>query len=206
MSWEYDDESDEPDYEADETAARAWARDLLARPGDWIILDLETTGLGDGGYGAEPVQIAVLSPSGEVLLDTLCRPLLGTVPEDAAEIHGITTQILQSQAAPPFAEVYPRLVEVTLGKVIVCYNASFDRGVLRYACERAGVALLLNDWQCAMEQYAAYVGDWSAWWGSYKWQKLPRKHSRLHGALGDCRAVLALIQEMASTRESEVPG
>ncbi|MGW7244638.1 hypothetical protein [Streptomyces sp. NPDC054804] len=40
----------------------------------------------------------------------------------------------------------------------------------------------------AMEPYAAWVGEWSDYWGDYVWQRLPGGDNR---ALGDCIAVVA---------------
>jgi DNA polymerase-3 subunit epsilon len=45
-----------------------------------------------------------------------------------------------------------------------------------------------------MLQYAAYVGDWSEYRGSYRRQPLPGGD---HTALGDALACLALIKAMA---------
>jgi hypothetical protein len=44
-----------------------------------------------------------------------------------------------------------------------------------------------------MEQYAAFYGDWHDYFGSYTWQKLRGGHR----ALGDTRAVIRRLEEMA---------
>ena len=56
---------------------------LAAEP---LILDTETTGLGDE---AEICEIAVIRQDGSVVLDTLVRPT-GKISEDATRVHGIT--------------------------------------------------------------------------------------------------------------------
>ncbi|GGZ39657.1 hypothetical protein [Streptomyces bluensis] len=48
--------------------------------------------------------------------------------------------------------------------------------------------------ECAMEQYAAFYGDWHDYFGSYTWQKLGGGHR----ALGDTRAVIRRLEEMAA--------
>jgi DNA polymerase-3 subunit epsilon len=46
-----------------------------------------------------------------------------------------------------------------------------------------------------MHWYAQFVGDWNEYHGNYKWQRLPGGD---HSALGDCRATLAVLKEMAA--------
>ncbi|MCZ7568939.1 MAG: 3'-5' exonuclease [Ardenticatenaceae bacterium] len=185
----------------DRADAIAWARELLAAPGDWVILDLEATGL---GAEDEIIQIGVLAPSGEVLLDTLIRPSK-PMPRDGTAIHKITDAMVAGD--PTFSEVYPALVGVTQGKSIVTYNASADRAMLQRECKRHNLPKPgAARWMCTMNVYAAYFGDWSDYWGDYRFQKLPGGD---HTAIGDCRATLKLMHDMAATNEQGpcvVPG
>lgn len=183
--------ADEPDHAAARANASAWARDLLSR-NDWLLLDTETTGLGDD---AEVVQVVVVRPDGTPVFDSLFRP---TVPIqwDATKVHGIDDAKVAD--APRFAERYDSLVNVIGGyeTELLAYNAAFDRRMLRQTCERYGLPLaaLYVPWQCVMERYAACVGEWSTLHQSYRFQPLPGGD---HTALGDCRATLALLQQMA---------
>jgi hypothetical protein len=54
-------------------------------------------------------------------------------------------------------------------------------------------------WHCLMTLYAAYVGDWSDYWESYRWQPLNGGHR----ALEDCQAALGVLREMAASQEDE---
>lgn len=176
------------------TAARAaaavWAAKLLAGE-RWCVLDIETTGLGGD---AAPVQVAVVAPDGAALLDTLVAPTVPVEPE-AAAIHGLTAEALAG--ATPFAAVYPALAAAVAGQVVVAYNAAFDRAILDRACATAGVAPLAADgWSCAMERYAAFIGDWSEGHGDFRWHPQPGGD---HHALGDARATLALVRAMATS-------
>lgn len=49
-------------------------------------------------------------------------------------------------------------------------------------------------WIDVMEPYAAYAGDWSETYASYRYQPLNGGHR----AIGDCRARLELLQRMAA--------
>ena len=59
------------DKDKDRQATIDWAQALLRDPSRWVMLDTETTGLGEAD---EIVQIAVISPSGETLINSLLRP------------------------------------------------------------------------------------------------------------------------------------
>jgi DNA polymerase-3 subunit epsilon len=179
-------------YEALIQGARAeaqiWAEELLAAPGDWVILDAETTGL---DAQDEIVQLAVLAADGQILLDSLVRPTCPIHPQ-AQAIHGITAEMVAT--APPFPEIYPRLRTALGDKKIIAYNVAFDRDFVQASCRQSGLPEIENRWSCAMRAYAKYYGDWSEHWNSFKNQPLMGDHT----AAGDCRAVLALIHALAS--------
>jgi hypothetical protein len=64
------------------------------------------------------------------------------------------------------------------------------------AAEAAAEQLLsASRWECAMERYAAWHGDWHEYWGSYTWQKLGGPH----GATDDCQTVIDRLGMMANS-------
>jgi len=178
----------------DREQARRWAQDLLTRA-DWAVLDTETTGLGST---AEVVQIAIVGADGTTVLDTLVRPI-GLIPPDAVAVHGITNAMVDG--APSYPDVHPTLQAVLSGRLVVCYNAAFDRRILRQSALRNQTPELAARWECAMEQYSRYVGQWSPRYGHYTWQPLPRRpeyRSERHQAIVDCLATLDVIRKMAA--------
>jgi DNA polymerase-3 subunit epsilon len=167
-----------------------WSRALLAAGSDWVVLDTETTGL---GLTDEVIQIAVLSPDGAVVLDSLVRPAERTdIPAPASAIHHITIDKLTG--APTFAELTPRLAEAVAGKRIVAYNADYDRRLLKQTALMSGGRAPQAQWECAMIAYSRFVGEWDSRKNDYRFQRLP---SGDHTAAGDCRATLRLIDLMA---------
>lgn len=50
-------------------------------------------------------------------------------------------------------------------------------------------------WQCAMLEYATFVGTWHDYYRNYRYQPLGGGHR----AVGDCRACLQVLQRMANT-------
>lgn len=184
-----------------------------------VILDTETTDL--SGY---LMQIAVIDTSGAVLLDTFVNPQAPIEP-GAYAVHRISAEMVAD--APTFAQIEPELRSVLGGRRIVTYNASFDREILRNelmrlygppresystsyeervawsdaykaASAHADTWLRRRRWRCAMHAYAAWVGDWSSYHGSYRWHPLIGGD---HSALGDCRACLAVLWRMAAEDE-----
>ncbi len=173
--------------------ARDWARDLLALE-DWILLDTETTGLGPD---AEIVKISVVAPDGQVLLSTHVRPTV-PIPPEATRVHGITDAMVAD--APAWPEVWPSLKGLLAGKLTIAYNAAFDERILCQTARRHGTERPELRWDCAMEWYAMWMGEWSDYHGNYRWPRLPRSS---HDALGDCMATLAVIRNMAEGRIQE---
>lgn len=164
-----------------------WARSILERL-DVVYLDTETTGL----HGAYLVEIAVLSRHGGAMIDTLVKP---PVPcESGAEwVHGITSSMLED--APTFPEIYRRLQEILSDRHVVIYNSSFDTEILNNCCDYYELPRLKFTTSCAMNQYAAYFGEYSSYWGNYKWQKLPG--GGRHRAAADTWACYQLVKKMA---------
>ncbi|MFD9850546.1 3'-5' exonuclease [Streptomyces parvus] len=190
---------------------REWARQVIAAPHEYAILDTETTGLESD---AAVVEISITDGTGTVLLDTLVHPGR-PIPEDATAIHGITDQ--EVSQAPRFGAILPRITAALQGRKVIIYNREFDTSVLVYELDRhhqeqtpalpgtdewspplrhpaAAEWMAEQQWsRCAMDAYAVHVGEWSTYWGGWRWQGLNGGHR----ALSDCRTVIDRIKEMA---------
>ena len=93
-------------------------RPLLNRP-DVLVVDVETTGLGDR---AEVLAVAVIDTTGRVLLDTVSMPQ-GRIPTEASDVHGLTRPRLRSMGARPWPEVHGELVELLRGaKIVIAWS------------------------------------------------------------------------------------
>jgi DNA polymerase III subunit epsilon len=179
-------------HQEDRDEAIKWARTRLSE--DAVILDTETTGL----YSAEVIQISVIDMQGQILLDSLVKPIK-PIPADATAIHGITDAMVAD--APAWPAVFPHLVDVLKDRTVITYNADFDYGVIADSCiyNKLLTDDLPDGWRCAMLIYACYIGEWSDYHKGWKWQRLPGGD---HSALGDCQATLRLIREMAEAKLS----
>jgi DNA polymerase III subunit epsilon len=180
----------------DRLAAGQWARDLLAGA-DFVVLDSETTGL---EAGDQVLQLGIVDVQGSVLMETLIRPTCAITPA-AGRIHGITAQ--QVAGAPTMADIWPHLLAILAqAQTIVIYNVQFDLPRLKAGLEPFRLQLpaaIEERCQCAMLKYAEWCGEWSAFHGNYRWQRLPGGD---HSAVGDARATLALIRRMANTEDT----
>lgn len=178
----------------DRNDAVEWARKVLATD-DWVILDTETTGLS----GAEIVQIGIINHEGQTVLNSLLKPTI-TIPNDAINIHGISNEAVTN--SPSLTEIYPQIVEALANKKVLIYNANFDISILKYCCQLHKLPLLglRKRSECVMLWYAQFYGEWSEYFGDYKWQPLNGGHN----AIDDCLATLVLIQKMAASELSNL--
>jgi DNA polymerase-3 subunit epsilon len=156
------------------------------------VIDVETTGL---GVDAEIVAIAVLDPSGGLLLDTLVRPR-GSISISAQRIHGLTDEDVRN--APSFTSVYDRLRQLTDDRTAVAYHAVFDRAALDAECHRARLSALNAAWECALERYAEWRGFKAALATVCEIEGLPPRP--FHRARTDAELTWMLLQRMAGLR------
>ncbi|MCU8013657.1 3'-5' exonuclease [Shewanella sp. SM74] len=176
-----------------------------------VILDTETTGL---KWGSEIVEISIIDAvSGEVLLDTLVKPV-GVIPDEVIAIHGITNEMVVD--APYFNEVSLRVADIIKDRPVVAYNAAFDRNMLGSALSNFSETDPLThplfktmssyQFHCAMLVYAQFKGDWNHGHGDFKSHSLVNAAKQqgitlegtAHRALYDCQLTRELILKMAA--------
>lgn len=176
------------------------------RDQDFLILDTETTSLKRG----EIVQIAIINSLGETLLDTLVKPVKA-IPADATAIHGITAEMCKD--APSWLDLAPKIKTLLEGKLLVVYNATYDRGMMHQTAELHGLPKTewkeVAEWFCAMEAYAEFYGEYNEWHGNYRWQRLSFaadncgvEVANAHNALGDCLMTLGVVKHMIENTDA----
>src|SRR5258705_8012 len=73
----------------------------------------------------------------------------------------------------------------------------------RTCCRRHEVAYWdrrnVITWEDAMERWSAFVGDFSQYWGNYRWQRL----GGTHDAAEDCLELLSILRLMAADAGGE---
>ncbi|NEQ79401.1 MAG: hypothetical protein F6K26_03820 [Moorea sp. SIO2I5] len=149
------------------------AQQIFSNPDEYVIFDLETTGLGDT---AQITEIGILSLKNEVLAHYYIAPE-GNDP------------VLRANGACTFPEAYEHLAETLKGKTVIVYNIGFDRSILNNTTKQHHLSPLVNDKAiCAMML-------------KKKWliAETVEPLNGPHDAIGDCRATLTLLKEIAST-------
>lgn len=184
---------------ANKLAAVSWAKDRMAE--DFVIVDLETSGWGNG-FKSEIVQIGIVSKAGDILLDALVKPLREIQPQ-AVEVHGITMERVANAAT--FNDLWHAIRQIIDGRQKVAYNADFEWRILDDQLHNAQMGQgHRKDWQCAMLAYAQYHGEWNPRFKSWKYQKLVTacktfdvNLENAHSAAADALATLEVIKAMA---------
>ncbi|MDD5110509.1 MAG: 3'-5' exonuclease [Patescibacteria group bacterium] len=166
---------------------------MLKLPQDYVVVDVETTGLRPW-QGDRVVEIGALRVErGKVAgkfwqLVNPGRP----IPPEAQRIHGITDADVAGQ--PVMAEVLPQFFSFTSALPLVAHYAAFDRSFIESACQACGLAHPVRRYLCTVE-LSRYVNP-----------HLPRHNldalahyygitvSDRHRALGDVEATWQLYE------------
>lgn len=183
----------------DRNLAIDFAHTVLDNKNEFVILDTETTGLGNTDV---IVQIGIIDLDGNTLLDTLIKPTKKKqMPSDAKNIHGITMKMLSD--APSFQEVYPKFLEIIKNKYMLIYNAEFDGRLLQQTMIQDGnYSTISGKGVCIMKYYSKFIGNWSDYHNDYTYVKLPEGD---HSSIGDCKATLTVINKMYNAVKKPTP-
>lgn len=161
---------------------------------NYLFFDTETTGLprdyeapaSDTLNWPRMVQLSwILTDSqGNVLSvhDCIVRPDGFEIPEQAASIHGISTERAMREGAPLDSVLTVFLQTLDSAEYIVGHNISFDIHVVDSEFVRRGVDASLARMKayCTMlagTDYCKLPGNY----GHYKWPKLQELHKKLFG-------------------------
>ena len=165
------------------------------------VLDTETTGL--SAAHDEVLQLSVIDGTGRELLNQYLRPTHTDSWPEAAEVNGITPE--RVAGCPTAAGALPQIQAAVDGaEVIVIYNAAFDAPFCSAMGVRWPSGAVCYD---PMTEYAPVAGEWSDYFGDYRWQRLSSAAHHYgysfaaHDALEDVRATLRVMQGLLSDEE-----
>ena len=168
-----------------------------------VVLDTETTGLDSN---AEILQIGIVSLEGEELFNSLVKPAKARRWDEAMRVHGIAWSDVKD--SPTIGQAAEQLKQIMNGRAVAIYNAEFDTRILWQSIKADGAAtpyrwMRDQDWECVMEAYAEYWGQWNSRYGSFTWQSLANacrqqgvKVVDAHDALGDAQLTASLIRRI----------
>jgi DNA polymerase III subunit epsilon len=97
---------------------------ILGFPKEYVVIDLETTGLNP--QFDEIIEVAAIKVVDDQVVDkfsSLVKPKV-KIPSFIEQLTGITNELVQN--APPIQHVLPKFIDFVGNSVLVAYNAHFD--------------------------------------------------------------------------------
>lgn len=166
-----------------------------------LVYDVETTGL--DAWTDEILQFSACDGAGNKLMDTYIQPIKAKSWPDAMAVNGITPSMVS--AAPTMDELRPQIQRLfDAADLLVAYNNDFDNGFLSMA--KVDVYSHTMYERDMMLEFARIYGEWSDYFGDYKWQKLVRAASyygfdwgsyKAHDSMSDVYATLHVFNHIA---------
>jgi DNA polymerase-3 subunit epsilon len=117
-----------------------------------LIVDTETVG---AGPSVEVVEVALGDSRGRIVYHSLVRPLYNRVPRATkAQRFGRD----EFASAPEWAEVWAEVAPLVDNRLLIAYNAAFDRRALAAMRARHRQEAVERGWRCAMQLAKISVG------------------------------------------------
>lgn len=156
-----------------------------------LVIDTETIG---AGPQVEIIELAVGDTMGNILYSTLVRPMFNPLPTPSKHRRFAREEF---DGAPYWTDVWPHVAALIEGKLLVAYNASFDRRALAATCARFRQRSTERGWRCALQlvrqalgtKRSVTLGDACARYGL---------EGGNHRAARDVQAVCALLNALLS--------
>jgi DNA polymerase III epsilon subunit-like protein len=129
--------------------------------------------------------------------DQIIKPIGFTIPDDAAKIHGITTQMAEKTGIELIKSIREFWVDLKQVHTIVAHNMAYDFNIIGAEWVRCGKPMKVEPKNkvCTMEATTKFCGIPNGK-GGFKWPKLQelyfelfgRNFDNAHNALNDIRA------------------
>jgi hypothetical protein len=189
----------QPGIQLDRNKSIIWARYLLDSP-DWLIFATRVTRVNsETGPLSTPIKLvslSLLTPSGKVVYEAMLKPQ-EMIPSDLIGEHGLDYSVVFN--AQPFSEIAVRMQKFISGKQILAWDLNAQQNLFDELCKLFAQPTVPFVGYSLRPEYARFVGDYDAASGAYKPQTL-----KVDGisATAECRAMLDVLTQMASTSQS----
>jgi DNA polymerase III epsilon subunit-like protein len=118
-----------------------------------LVIDTETVG---SGPTIEIIEIAVGDVAGNIIYESLVRPVFNRLPPPSKHARFDRGAF---EGAPYWIDIWPKVAALIDRKLLVAYNASFDRRALAAMRSRHAHASTERGWRCAMQLVKKHVGN-----------------------------------------------
>ena len=121
-----------------------------------LFFDLELTGFYDHD---EILSVTIVDATGELIMDTLVRPIKKKKWKNTEKIHGITPEMVEN--APTMDELTPRIREIFDGaENIIAYGVSTDYSHIKYIYEDGAERENFHKKiRCCANEYVRYITE-----------------------------------------------
>ena len=168
-----------------------------------VVLDTETTGL-DPKAGHRVVEIGCLELINHVATGETYHVYLNPerdMPEDAARVHGLTTEFLSTQQL--FAQTVDAFLDFVADDPLVIHNAAFDMGFMNAELARLGFPALKNEAidtvRIARKKFPGAPASLDALCRRFE---IDNSNRTLHGALLDSELLAEVYLELMGGRQT----
>jgi DNA polymerase-3 subunit epsilon len=117
-----------------------------------LVIDTETIGTGPT---IEVIEIAIGDVAGNILLDSLVRPVFNRLPPPSKHARFERASFTD---APYWVDIWPQVAALIDRKLLVAYNAGFDRRALMAMLSRHAQTSSERGWRCAMQAVKQTLG------------------------------------------------
>lgn len=120
----------------------------------YLLLDTETTGLGDND---QIVEISIVDHLGNVLFDSLIKPSV-PVCAGAQETHNISPDDLAK--APSWPDVYHTVSKILTGANVVAWFCDFDARMIKQTSAAYGLNNIECTWFCGKRYFSSLINEY----------------------------------------------
>lgn len=117
-----------------------------------LIVDTETVG---AGTTIEIIEIAVGDCEGRILYESLVQPVYNAWPQSSKHQRFDRAQFAR---APYWTDIWTDIDALIDGRLLIAYNAGFDRRALASARARYHQTSSERGWRCAMQLVKKLMG------------------------------------------------
>ena len=174
--------------------ARHKGKSIIAFPDNYVVIDLETTGL-DPCY-SEIIEISAVKYSNGVKVSTFSQLVRPEYPVDdfITNLTGITNDMLQN--ASMICDVLPHFLSFVSDSILVGHNVNFDVNFIYDNCELLHLPQFTNDFIDTMRIARKLFPDLKNHKLVTLASSLGVSYENIHRSLSDCEATACVYDLM----------